>query len=57
LSGYSRDPKTNRILRYIMLQRNFGGSIEEWKNMKERDLQYYMTILNALIRKKQTPSL
>lgn len=40
-----------------MLQRNFGGNIEEWKNMKERDLQYYMTILNALIRKKQIPSL
>jgi hypothetical protein len=40
-------------MRYISLRKEFGGSLSEWENMKERDIQNYMIILNSIMRVKK----
>jgi len=47
------DPRIGRITRYARLVNVFGGSIREWKEMKEKDIILYDKVAETMIRKQR----
>lgn len=51
-----RDPGVSRklaLLKYVRLSREFGGSVEEWRNRPHSEVRFYLHVLNCLDRRKR----